>query len=123
MIPGKSNREMKRMMAQMGIKSTEMEDVKTVIFQGDTKDYMVSDAQVTMIEAQGQKTFQVLGNFREIPKGSASSGEKKAPAPEFSDDDITLVMNGANVTKERAVEALRKANGEPAQAIIDLTGQ
>ena len=69
MIPGKMNsREVKRMMAQMGIKSTEMADVKTVIMKGETKDYMITEAQVTMIEAQGQKTFQIMGNLKEVPK-------------------------------------------------------
>ena len=57
-----NSREMRRMMAQMGIKSTEMPDVKTVILKGAAKDYMISEAQVTMIEAQGQKTFQILGS-------------------------------------------------------------
>lgn len=120
MIPGKmNNREMKRMMAQMGIKSSEMPDVKTVIFEGDTKNYMITDAQVTMIEAQGQKTFQVMGSFKEVPKGSKSPTQ--AEAPKYSDDDITLVMEGAGVDRKKAIEALDDAKGEPAQAIIDLT--
>ncbi len=121
MIPGRSNREMKRMMAQMGIKSSEMPDVKTVIFQGDTKDYMITDAQVTMIEAQGQKTFQVLGTFKEVPKAAGS--KPQAEAPKYSEDDISLVMEGAHVDRNKAIEALDRAQGEPAQAIVDLTGQ
>ncbi len=122
MIPGKmNNREMKRMMAQMGIKSSEMPDVKTVIFEGDAKNYMVTDAQVTMIEAQGQKTFQVMGTFKEVPKSQKSSGQAESPA--YSDDDISLVMEQAQVDRKKAIEALDKAQGEPAQAILDLTGQ
>lgn len=122
MIPGKmNNREMKRMMAQMGIKSTEMADVKTVVFQGESKDYVISDAQVTMIEAQGQKTFQVMGTFKEVPKSSGSISSK--PEQKFNEDDILLVMEGAHVDRKKAVEALERAQGEPAQAIIDLTGQ
>lgn len=121
MIPGRSNREVKRMMAQMGIKSTEMPDVKTVILQGDTKDYLITDAQVTMIVAQGQKTFQVLGNFKEVPKAAGSAPQ--AATPKYSEDDIALVMEGANVDRGKAIEALDRAEGEPAQAIVDLTGQ
>lgn len=124
MIPGRmNNREMKRMMSQMGIKSTEMTDVKRVVFEGESKDYVITDAQVTMIEAQGQKTFQVMGTFKEVPKSSRPASATSAPAPKYSDDDISLVMEGAHVTKEKAIEALDKAKGEPAQAIIDLTGQ
>lgn len=119
MIPGRMNsREVKRMMAQMGIKSTEFPDVKEVIMKGSTKDYVISDAQVTMIEAKGQKTFQIIGEFKEVPKSQA----EKEKAIEYNEDDIKLVMEGANATREKAIEALKNAQGEPAQAILDLTG-
>ncbi len=104
-------REIRRMMAQMGIKSTEMSDVKQVIFKGKDKDYIIDNASVTMIEAQGQKTFQVLGNLREVKKESEP----------YNEDDIKLVMEQAGVTREKAIEALKAANGEPAQAILNLT--
>ncbi len=106
-------REIKRMMSQMGIKQTEMSDVKEVIFKGTSKDYVIENATVTMIEAQGQKTFQVLGNMKE---------KQKTPEirEEFNEEDVSLVMEQCKVSKERAVEALKKANGEPAQAILDL---
>ena len=116
MIPGKMNsREMRRMMAQMGIKSTEMPDVRTVILKGAAKDYMISEAQVTMIEAQGQKTFQILGSFKEIPRTGDTTEAMK-----FTDEDIKLVMEQASVSREKATEALTKSDGEPAKAIMDL---
>ncbi len=119
MIPGKMNsREVKRMMAQMGIKSTEMSDVKTVILKGATKDYMITEAQVSMIEAQGQKTFQIMGNFKEVAK---SADEAKAEAaPTYNEEDVKLVMEQASVSREKALEALKNADGEPAKAIMDL---
>ncbi|WP_075057414.1 nascent polypeptide-associated complex protein [Thermogymnomonas acidicola] len=111
------------MMAQMGIKSTEMTDVKEVIFRGGKeKDYVISDAQVIMIEAQGgQKTFQVSGTIKEVKKDTAASKATEQAAP-FSEDDIKLVMEQAHVTREKAIEALKAADGEPAQAIVNLTG-
>ncbi|WP_337860697.1 nascent polypeptide-associated complex protein [Ferroplasma sp.] len=105
-------RDVKRMMNQMGIKSTEMPDVKEVIMRGKDKDYVIENASVTMIEAQGQKTFQVLGTMKEKTKSAA--------VPEFNEDDIKLIMEQCNVSREKAIEALKKADGEPAQAIIDL---
>ncbi|MCL5678927.1 MAG: nascent polypeptide-associated complex protein [Thermoplasmataceae archaeon] len=121
MIPGKMNsREMKRMMAQMGIKSDEMPDVKTVILKGTTKDYVISNAQVMMIEARGEKTFQIVGNMKEVPKSAA---EKEIAVPQYNEDDLRLVIDQTGVSREKAIEALKKANGQPAQAIIDLTGQ
>lgn len=120
MIPGRMNsREVKRMMAQMGIKSTEMTDVKTVVLKGESKDYMITEAQVTVIEAQGQKSFQIVGNLKEVAK----SKEEKAEVLNFSEEDIKLVMDQASVTKEKAIEALKKADGEPAKAILDLLPQ
>jgi len=65
-----------------------------------------------MIEAQGQKTFQVLGTMKEKAKSAA--------VEEFDDEDVKLVMEQCNVSREKAIEALRKADGEPAQAIINL---
>jgi nascent polypeptide-associated complex subunit alpha len=119
MIPGKMNsREVKRMMAQMGIKSTEMSDVKTVIMKGATKDYMITDAQVTMIEAQGQKTFQIMGTFKEVAKSDEETKAEAAPA--YSEEDVKLVMEQASVSREKALEALKNADGEPAKAIMDL---
>ncbi len=103
-------REIKRMMSQMGIKSTEMPDVKEVILKGKDKDYLIENATVTMIEAQGQKTFQITGTIKEKAK------EKQL----YDEEDVKLVMEQANVSKEKAIEALKNAGGEPAQAIINL---
>ncbi len=116
MIPGGMNsKEVKRMMAQMGIKSTEMPDIRTVILKGTNKDYTITNAQVTMIEAQGVKTFQILGNFKEVPKTDAEK-----PAVGFPEEDIRLVMEQTSSSREKAIEALKKNDGEPARAILDL---
>jgi|ACXL01.1.fsa_nt_gi nascent polypeptide-associated complex subunit alpha len=120
MMPGKMNsREMRRMMSQMGIKSTEMTDVKRIVMEGEAKNYIIDNPEVVMIEAQGQKSLQIVGNIREVSK--AQTVKKAATEPSFPKEDIDLVMSQANVTRERAVEALKKASGEPAQAIIDLS--
>jgi nascent polypeptide-associated complex subunit alpha len=120
MMPGKMNsREMRRMMSQMGIKSTEMTDVKRIVMEGEVKNYIIDNPEVVMIEAQGQKSLQIVGNIREVAK--AQTVKKAATEPSFPKEDIDLVMSQANVTREKAVEALKKASGEPAQAIIDLS--
>ncbi len=119
MIPGRMNsREMRRMMAQMGIKSTEMTDVKKVTLHGETKNYVITNAQVTVIEAQGEKSFQITGKMKEVAK---AQGEKKAVEPSFPEDDIKLVTEQTGVSREKAIQALKQAEGEVAQAIIDLT--
>lgn len=116
MMPGRMNsREVKRMMAQMGIKSVDMTDVKKVVMEGATKDYVIENPQVMMIEAQGEKYFQISGSMKEVAKQAASS-----PQVQYNDDDIKLVMDQAKVDRSKAIEALKKADGEVAQAIIDL---
>ena len=39
----------------------------------------------------------------------------------FSDEDISLVQQQANVTKEKALAALEQSDGEVAKAILLLT--
>ena len=118
MIPGKMNsREVKRMMQQMGIKQVEYPDVKRVVMEAGEKNYIIENPQVVAIEAQGQKSFQITGTLKEV------IGKKKEVAKEgteFPEDDIKLVMEQASVSREKAIEALKKAEGQPADAIMNL---
>jgi nascent polypeptide-associated complex subunit alpha len=118
MIPGKMNsREVKRMMQQMGIKQVEYPDVKRVVMEAGEKNYIIENPQVVAIEAQGQKSFQITGTLKEV------IDKKKEVAKEgieFPEDDIKLVMEQASVSREKAIEALKKAEGQPADAIMNL---
>ncbi len=118
MIPGKMNsREVKRMMQQMGIKQVEYPDVKRVVMEAGEKNYIIENPQVVAIEAQGQKSFQITGTLKEV------IGKKKEVAKEgteFPEDDIKLVMEQAAVSREKAIEALKNAEGQPADAIMNL---
>jgi nascent polypeptide-associated complex subunit alpha len=118
MIPGKMNsREVKRMMQQMGIKQVEYPDVKRVVMEAGEINYIIENPQVVAIEAQGQKSFQITGTLKEV------IGKKKEVAKEgteFPEDDIKLVMEQASVSREKAIDALKKAEGQPADAIMNL---
>ncbi|EQD30159.1 nascent polypeptide-associated complex protein [mine drainage metagenome] len=117
MMPGKMNsREVKRMMAQMGIKSVDMTDVKKVVMEAAAKDYVIENPQVMMIEARGEKYLQISGSMKEIPKQAGA-----APNVQYNEDDIKLIMDQAKVDRSSAIDALKKADGEVAQAIINLT--
>ncbi len=117
MMPGRMNsREVKRMMAQMGIKSTDMTDVTRIVMEGKQKDYVVENPQVMLIEAQGEKYLQVSGAMKEIAKNNPV-----APVTKYNEEDIKLVMDSAKVDRNKAEEALKKADGEVAQAIVSLT--
>ena len=108
MFPGNFNPgQMKKMMAQMGIKSEDLKASKVVIYCED-KTIVIESPSVTAIEMQGQKSFQIAGNVKE---------EAKA---EDKQDDVLLVMQQAGVTREVAEKALKESNGDIAEAIMKL---
>ena len=47
--------------------------------------------------------------------------EKQRDVPAIKEEDIILVMQQANVSKEKAIHALTDAKGDMAQAILSLT--
>jgi len=56
-------------------------------------------------------------NQKEVPDVEEVARETK----KFSDEDIILVQQQANVTREKAVAALEQSDGEVAKAILLLT--
>ena len=109
MIPGLGGmnpKQMQQMMRQMGIKADELKAVRVIIEKEDGK-LIIENPSVTQIDMQGQKSFQIAGNVRE-----------EAALP--SEDDVKLVMESANSTKEEAESALKEANGDIAEAIMKL---
>lgn len=119
MIPGKMNsREVKRMMQQMGIKSTEYPDVKKVIMEAGSKRYIIENPEVTAITAQGQTSFQIVGNMKE--ENAPVSDQQQVKTVSFPEEDIKLVMDQSGATREKAIEALKMTDGQPADAILKL---
>ena len=111
MMPGRINpRQMNQMMRRLGINVKEIENVKKVIIQTDTKEYIFDDADVTIMDAQGQKTYQIAGKPRIV--------ELKE---EISEEDIKLIMDQTGKSAEEAKIALEKTNGNIAEAIMNLT--
>ena len=56
-----SPREAKRMMQRMGLSMGEMPDVQEVILRTSTKEIVVENPEVALLEMHGQKIFQVTG--------------------------------------------------------------
>jgi nascent polypeptide-associated complex subunit alpha len=105
------DRKTRRMMDRMGINMKEIADVEEVVIKTSWKEIHIHDAQVSEVIAQGNRIFQVMGDVEEIEK------ERN----KFSDEDILLVQQQANVSKEKAVVALEESDGEVAKAILRLT--
>ena len=108
MMPGMSGmnpRQMQQAMKRMGIKSEEMRDVEEVIIKTQGKTLVIKKPDVTMMEVQGQKTYQVVGD-PEIIEGDVEISTEPAGMV-IPDEDIELVAMQANVSPEEARKALR----------------
>jgi len=110
-MPGRMNpRQMNQMMKRLGINIKNIDNVEKVIIETDTKQYIFNDAEVTVMEAQGQKTFQIAGN--PIVKDKQD---------QMKQEDIQLIMDQTNATEAQAKKALEESNGDIAEAILKLT--
>ena len=110
MMPrGMNPKQMNQMMRKLGINVKEIKNVEKVIIQTDTKEIVFTDAEVTIMNAQGQKTYQISGN--PVVK------ERKTSIPE---DDINLVVDQTGKSFEEAKQALESCKGDIAEAIMKL---
>ncbi len=105
------NRNARRMMDRMGINLKEIPDVQEVVIKTADRELHITNASVSEVTAQGNKVYQVTGDVEEVEL------EKKT----FSEEDILLVQQQANTTREKAIAALEGSEGEVARAILKLT--
>ena len=106
------NREMRRMLDKMGLDMKNMDNVEEVIIKTDTKELYLVKPQVIEMKGKDSTIFQVVASDIE---------EKQREVPAFKEEDIILVMQQANVSREKAVQALTESKGDMAQAILSLT--
>jgi nascent polypeptide-associated complex subunit alpha len=122
---------MKRMMKQMGINIEELDDVEQIIIRTSDKEIVFDDdVAVTIMTAQGQKTFQIVGNplVRERTEESKAKAEPEAEEVEVEEEqeitvpqeDIDLVCEQTGASPEEAKAALEACDGNPAEAILKL---
>ncbi|MFA6530166.1 MAG: nascent polypeptide-associated complex protein [Candidatus Micrarchaeia archaeon] len=104
-MPNLDPKQMEKMMRQMGINSKQL-DAKKVVIEAEGQNIIITSPQVTEITMQGQKSYQIAGNVSiETPT---------------SEEDISMVVEQTGKTREEAAGALKKANGDIAQAILLL---
>ena len=108
-IGGMDPRQMSRMMKQLGIKTEDIDASEVIIKKKDGKELVIAAPQVSAIEMQGQKMLQISGDMV----------ERESMPPE---EDIALVMKESNCTRDQAIAALKKHNGDMAETILELTG-
>jgi nascent polypeptide-associated complex subunit alpha len=97
----------------MGMNMGAMPEVEQVVFKTSTKEIIVENPEVTVMEMQGQKIFQVMGE-----RITEKAVERAVKVPE---EDVQLVATQANVSPEQARAALEQTKGDLAQAILLLS--
>ena len=106
MLPGMNPRAMKQAMKKMGIKQEDVPATEVIIKLQNGKDLVIRNPQVTKVNMMGQETFQVAGTAQEVSS--------------ISQEDIKTVMDQTGRSEEEATVALTRAEGDLAQAILDL---
>lgn len=107
------------MMQRMGMNMETVEDVQQVIIRTATKDIVIDEPEVAILQVQGQKMYQVIGG--EVSEQAPSQrGAGAAAKPIFSDEDAQLVADQTGKSLEKAKEALVECGGDLAKAILLL---
>ncbi len=97
-------KDMAKMMKQMGMDMDEIDADKVEVKIGDKK-LVFNSPQLTKVKAQGQEIFQLQGQYEEVE--------------EINEEDVELVAEKADVSKDEAREAL-KSSDDVASAVLDL---
>ena len=96
----------------MGVNMSEIPDVQQVILRMDSKEIIIENPEVAVIDLQGQKIFQVTGE--EVVEKAIT---KVKTIPE---EDIRLVADQTGKSLEEAKRALEETEGDLAKAILLL---
>lgn len=112
-----SPREAKRMMQRMGLNMGEMPDVQEVILRTSTKEILVENPEVAVLEMHGQKIFQVTGGKITEKEIEVENAKKKVAIPE---EDVRLVADQTGKSMEEARKVLEETEGDLARAILLL---
>lgn len=117
---GLNPRKMKQMMNQMGIDLEEI-DAEEVVIRTADEELVFDDAEVQLMDAQGQQTYQVVGEPESRERGdSGSEGDSETESGgEFSEDDVEIVAQRAGVSESKARETLEET-GDLAAAVQKL---
>lgn len=103
-------RQMRQAMKQLGIKQEDIEAEQVIIRLKD-REIVIDNPSVQKVNLMGQWSYQISGEESERSLDSA---------PEITDDDIKTVMEKTGCSKEEAEKAISDAEGDLAEAIMNL---
>ena len=124
-LPGAGNMSQKDMQkALAGMETQEISDVIEVIVRTANEDIVLKSPQVTVMN-MGQELWNIVPESVErLPAGSFAGGvaiETEEVEVEVKPADVQLLMTTANVSEEKATEALKKNRGDLAAAMMALS--
>tara|TARA_Y100000310_G_scaffold179691_1_gene179657 strand:- start:1326 stop:1652 length:327 start_codon:yes stop_codon:yes gene_type:complete len=106
-MPGLNPRDLQKAMKRMGIKQEEI-TADEVIIKCEDRDIIIKNPSVMKVNAMGQENFQISGEITEQENLT------------FTEEDIKTVAEQANVSEEKAKEALENNEGDLAKTIMQL---
>ncbi|ADC68962.1 alpha-NAC related protein [Methanocaldococcus sp. FS406-22] len=119
MFPGKVNprmlKKMQKMMKDFGMETEDL-NPKKVIFVFEDEEWVFEEPKVQVMDILGVKTYSITGKPKKIKKEK----EEEEVKVEITEEDVELVANQCNVSKEMARKALEECNGDIAEAILKL---
>jgi len=107
-------KEMKKMLKKYGIDVQELPEVRSVILYAENYEIVAKDPQVAVLNVGQQKIIQI------ICSGLERREKERKPHVEVSEEDIQFVMEQTGASRDEALEALKKSEGDIAKAILAL---
>jgi nascent polypeptide-associated complex subunit alpha len=108
MIPGMNPRDMQKAMKRLGIQQEEL-DAQEVIIKLADRDLIIRNPSVAKVNAMGQETYQISGEV-----------EERARSVSINEEDVKTVMTQTNASREDALAAIQRHDGDLAAAILDF---
>ena len=110
MFPNLNPKSMQAVMKQLGMSQEEVPASKVVIEKEDGKKLIIHNPNIIKIKMQGQESFQITGDV----------SETKREEEGFSEEDVKILMQKTNCSKEEDKTALKETR-DLAEAIIKLS--
>jgi nascent polypeptide-associated complex subunit alpha len=104
------------MMQRMGMSMDGVDDVTEVVIRTPSKEIVIEQPEVAMLNMQGQKIYQVVGGTVTERKPERTTSSK----PAVSEEDVRLVADQTGKSVEEAKNALIECEGDLAKAILLL---
>jgi nascent polypeptide-associated complex subunit alpha len=125
---GLDPRKMKQMMKQMGIDVDELDAEEVVITKSDGEELVFDDPEITVMDARGQETYQVVGEpeTRDSTAGAVESGAESESgggsdtSGSIPDEDVEIVAQRTGASQDDARAALEATDGDLAAAVERL---